>query len=305
MSGGARDDYARRMHAVLAHIDQHLDQPLDLPRLAAVAHFSPFHFHRLFAAWTGERLGDYLRRRRLERAAAMLAFQPRVPVTQVALGVGFGSGEAFARAFKLQFGCSPSVWRTTRAADRKIDQADRNVDQAPPGAPAHHRASHAASVETPMNVQLIERPEVTVAYLRRTGAYGPAVGAFWMDTVAPWMAQHGLMGRARYGISHDDPSITAPARCRYDACVEVDAALSVLKPALKTQIPGGRYAVMPYEGTSAQIGQAWARLLGQWLPDSRLQLDLRPCFEHYPADARFDPATGAFSCELCIPVAPL
>ena len=58
----SRAEYRSRMHRVLAHIDAHLDEPLDLSSLAGVAHFSPFHFHRLFAAWTGETLGDYLRR---------------------------------------------------------------------------------------------------------------------------------------------------------------------------------------------------------------------------------------------------
>ena len=57
------------MHRVVEHIDKHLDQPLDLGTLAEVAHFSPFHFHRLFAAWMGETLGDYLRRRKIEVAA--------------------------------------------------------------------------------------------------------------------------------------------------------------------------------------------------------------------------------------------
>jgi len=65
------------MHRVIAHIDEHLDQPLDLHKLADVAHFSPFHFHRIFAAWMRETLGDYLRRRRVEVAAMRLASQPR------------------------------------------------------------------------------------------------------------------------------------------------------------------------------------------------------------------------------------
>ncbi len=69
-----------------------------------MAHFSPFHFHRLFAAWTGETLGDYLRRRRVEQAALRLRSQPRLSVLEAALGVGFGSGEAFARAFRQHFG---------------------------------------------------------------------------------------------------------------------------------------------------------------------------------------------------------
>ena len=68
----SRAEYDGRMHRVLEHIDRRLDQPLDLETLADVAHFSPFHFHRLFSAWMGETLGDYLRRRRVEIAATRL-----------------------------------------------------------------------------------------------------------------------------------------------------------------------------------------------------------------------------------------
>jgi AraC-like DNA-binding protein len=64
------------MHSVFEYIDRHLDQELDLKALASVAHFSSFHFHRVFFSWTGETLGDYLRRRRLEIAATRLAGQP-------------------------------------------------------------------------------------------------------------------------------------------------------------------------------------------------------------------------------------
>jgi AraC family transcriptional regulator len=74
------------MHRVVEHIDRHLDEPLELETLAGVAHFSPFHFHRLFSAWMGETLGEYVRRRRLEIAAQRLISQPAVPVLQVALG---------------------------------------------------------------------------------------------------------------------------------------------------------------------------------------------------------------------------
>ena len=103
------------MHAVIEYIDRHLDEELDLATLADVAHFSPFHFHRLFRALTGEALGDYLRRRRLEMAAMRLRSQLQVPVLQIALGVGFGSAEAFARASAARFGCSPTQWRNQQA----------------------------------------------------------------------------------------------------------------------------------------------------------------------------------------------
>jgi AraC family transcriptional regulator len=95
------------MHRVLEHIDSHLDEQLDLRALARVAHFSAFHFHRVFFSWTAETLGDYVRRRRVEIAAVRLAGQPRLPILSVAISVGFGSAEAFARAFKARLGGTP------------------------------------------------------------------------------------------------------------------------------------------------------------------------------------------------------
>src|SRR5207244_6882509 len=84
----SRFEYTARMHRVLQHIDDHLDEQLELDTLAAVANFSQFHFHRLFTAWMGETLGDYTRRRRLEVAAQRLVAQPRLPVLHVAMSIG-------------------------------------------------------------------------------------------------------------------------------------------------------------------------------------------------------------------------
>ena len=300
-AGDSRAEYERRMHRVLEAIDQRIDQPLDLGSLATVAHFSPYHFHRVFAAWMGETLGDYLRRRRVEQAASRLAAQPRLSVLQAALSVGFGSGEAFARAFKARFGCSPSAWR----AQRKHDQADGKIDQAWRRHSGQIEAWPNPGDETPMQVTLIERDPTRVAYMRHIGPYGEPVSRFWQQQVAPWMATDGLMGRARYGISHDDPSVTDPSQCRYDACVEVDDGFVPSGSALTTTLPGGRYGVMHFKGTGAEIFVAWRRLLGEWLPSSRLQLDMRPCFEHYPVGSTWDATTGVFDCDICIPVAPL
>ena len=156
-----------------------------------------------------------------------------------------------------------------------------------------------------LNVRLMDRPATTVAYLRLVGPYGPAIPAFWQQTYVPWAVRHGLMEVARYGISHDDPGITAPDQCRYDACAEVPPDFVPSGGALKATLPAGRYAVLPFFGTSEEVGQAWAALLRDWLPESGLQLDARPSFEHYPRGARYDPASGAFECEICVPVMPL
>lgn len=87
-------DYKRRLLQVLVHIQQNLDGPLGLDELAAIACFSPFHFHRIFRGMVGESLKEHIRRLRLERAASQLKVGKQ-PVTQIALDAGYSSHEAF------------------------------------------------------------------------------------------------------------------------------------------------------------------------------------------------------------------
>lgn len=310
VSHDSRSEYESRMHRVLEFIDQHLDQSLDLNTLAEVAHFSSFHFHRLFSAWMGETFGEYLRRRRVEVAAMRLAAQPRTKILNIALSVGFGSAEAFTRAFNNRFGCSPTAWReqqySLRNANSNSGQMNSKRSQALKVPFAEHDISQNPNKENIMKVSLIDRQPATIAYLRHLGPYGEPIARFWQETYVPWAVMNKLgADHSRYGISYDDPSITSPEQCRYDACAEVSPDFVATGGALKTTIPGGKYAVLKFKGTVAQVGEAWAALLRGWLPSSGLQLDARPCFEYYPKGAAFDCETGEFECEICIPVVPL
>ena len=308
--GGSRMEYAQRMHRVQEYIDAHLDGRLDLETLAEVANFSAFHFHRLFSAWMGETLGDYLRRRRLEMAAVRLAASPDEPVLNIALSVGFGSAEAFARAFKQRFGCTASVWRR-QEVERRVarnsnpGQSLRNPNQELTRAGGKHGASSKQGLEAPMEVKVIDREPTKVVYMRYVGPYGEPISRFWRDTVAPWMGTHGLFGRPRFGVCHDDPGITVAKKCRYDACIEAPEGFVVSGKALATVLPGGKYAVTSFFGVSKDIGHVWEELLRDWLPASGMQLDARPFLEHYPVDARYEPESGKFGCDICVPVASL
>lgn len=156
-----------------------------------------------------------------------------------------------------------------------------------------------------MNVKLIDRQPATVAYFRHLGPYGESIARFWQETFYPWLVTNDLLDQPRYGISHDDPGVTAQEQCRYDACVEVPPRFVLSGNAFKTTIPGGRYAVLSFKGTVAEVGGAWTALLRDWLPSSGLQLDGRPCFEYYPKGSSYDADTGIFDCDICIPVVPL
>ena len=95
---------------VMRYIREHISEPLDRETLAAVAGFSVPHFHRVFTAQVGESAISYIRRMRLERAARKLRMGA-VDITEVAFAAGYDTHAAFSKAFKQQFGLSPSEFR--------------------------------------------------------------------------------------------------------------------------------------------------------------------------------------------------
>src|SRR5689334_18846913 len=94
------EHYQDRVNRVLDYIGAHLDGDLSLARLAGIACFSPYHFHRIFQGISGETLNSYVRRVRLERAAALMRASPRKRITDIALEAGFAGTAEFSRAFK-------------------------------------------------------------------------------------------------------------------------------------------------------------------------------------------------------------
>jgi AraC family transcriptional regulator len=103
-------DHSDCIKNVKLYIREHINEPLNREVLAEVAGFSIPHFHRIFTAQTGENIAAYVRRLRLERAARKLRMGA-VDITEVALAAGYDSHAAFGKAFKQQFGLSPSEFR--------------------------------------------------------------------------------------------------------------------------------------------------------------------------------------------------
>lgn len=103
-------DHLEQIKNVTQYIREHISETLNRETLAEVAGFSVPHFHRVFTATTGESALSYVRRLRLERAGRKLRMGA-VDITEVALAAGYDSHAAFGKAFKQQFGLSPSEFR--------------------------------------------------------------------------------------------------------------------------------------------------------------------------------------------------
>lgn len=271
------EDYQKRILHVLVHIQNHLDGDLPLDELAAISHFSPFHFHRIFRGLVGESVKEHVRRLRLERAAHRLRFTGQ-PVTEIAFDAGYQTHESFTRAFGAMFGEPPVEFR----------KHHRLVAYGPAPSGVHFVAEGALDdfrpacrAEPPLEVRVEELPAKRVAFLRHVGAY-EQVGETW-GRLMTWAGSHGLFKSApvMLGICYDDPEITPPDKMRYDAALVVAEEIQAEKEIGIQQIGGGKYAVATHRGPYQNIGETYARLCGEWLPGSGRELLPAPTLEIY------------------------
>jgi len=257
----------------LTHIQEHLDEALDLEELAQVACFSSFHFHRVFAAMTGETLADHVRRLRLERAATELRSGAK-QVIQVSLEAGYEAHEAFTRAFKAAYGISPARFRRA-TGPIAIRDAPSGVHFRPGVPLTTFNTNHVRTRIMKIITKKIK--PIRVAYLRHVGPYEDTKTTSF-ELMAGLSRDNQIHKRSAYiGIGHDDPSVTPASELRYDACFTVDEDYEPKKPVGLQTIAGGDYAVAK-NCASARIKDAFQYLFGKWIAGSSRVLRPAPSF---------------------------
>ena len=106
---------ARRLNLVLEYIDANLQQHVALHHLAELAGVSTRHFERAFRQAMGVPPYRYVLRQRLDAARHLLLHQPPIPIEEIAVRAGYGSGTHLATAFRRQTGYSPRAFRRLHA----------------------------------------------------------------------------------------------------------------------------------------------------------------------------------------------
>ncbi len=311
VSEATRREYAARLNRVVDHIQDHLADPLDLEALARIACFSPFHFHRLFRAWTGETLQAFISRLRLEKAAHQLRYSPFKPITEIALDCGFGSSSAFARAFREHHGMPASAWRK-RKLGQVVRKAGKEIHASVAGCSVLPGWS-AAALEIPMTtfpltVQVQDLPAHPIAYVRNVGPYkgNPALFERLYGVLCGWAGPRGLIqpGTCFMNLYHDNPDITPEAKQRIEVALSVPEGTQPAGEIGVKVLEGGRYAMARIDILPHQYEEAWQSLVAGWLPGSGYQFDDRPALEIYRNDPATDP-NGRHILDLCLPVRPL
>jgi AraC family transcriptional regulator len=268
----------------LWYIESHLADDLALDRIAGAVGVSTFHLCRAFPSFTGTSVAAYVRARRLSEAARGLA-AGAPDILSVALDSGYGSHEAFTRAFRQQFDTTPEDVRTRAGVDHLHLQEPLRMN--------------------PTTIPAIPKPRITthdaffvfgLSEHYQAGA-NAGIPSQW-NRFAPHMDHivNEVPG-VSFGVVYN---VDGANNFDYLCGVEVTQFPSEPSEFTRLPIPAGTYAVFEHRDHISSIQATFTAIWERGLAEAGVKAADAPMFERY--DKRFDPRTGLGGLEIWVPI---
>nr|WP_321237367.1 AraC family transcriptional regulator [uncultured Psychroserpens sp.] len=276
------EDHIKSINKALQHIEQHLESDLSLELVSKVAHYSPFHFHRLFKAFTKETLNNYIARKRVEKASAVLLHHKNVTISELSTQYGFTSNSSFTRAFKKFYGMSPSHFRSTsKGKYSKISQLKSKN-----GKPITNFEPYVWSIN--QNNVLVMTSNIDVKTIETIHAVGiTCIGKQQLEPainrLITWAGSKGLLRASGFKIAtvfYDSFKITAPDKVRMSACILVEKPLQTEGEVMTLELSSGQYIIGHFEISIHEFPTVWTGLF-KWMNDNGYKKRDQPPFEIY------------------------
>lgn len=305
-----RAGYISRINIVQDYIENHISEDFSLIKLAGIANFSSFHFHRIFYSITGETLFQYIQRIRLEKAAKFLIQNQKMTIMEIALECGFSNQSSFAKAFKYYFGKSAARYRTDCREDSnlgKVSSEILNYNSTIRNNPCYKKLEE---YRISYQIEVKNVSDWNVVYIRHTGPYKTDTGLFenLSDKLDKWAMAKGLCYTTDtkwLTILHDSPEITEDDKLRISYGMTVTDEDKVIMDGEfgRMKVTGGKYAIGHFELADDEYQNAWNLMYSLWLPESGYQPDDRLSFELYHNNCSY--ISGKQRVDIYIPVKPL
>ena len=273
----------KAINKAIWYIENHYRDQVSLDALAEVTGVSRYHLSRMFCYAVGHPISRYIRLRRLSTAAIRLA-AGESDILDLALSIGYGSHEAFTRAFRDHFSITPEQVR-----------AQGHTNDLNPTEAISMEQKKATTLETPRFEKLRELNIVGISRYYPFEKVGE-IPDQW-QSFAPMIPQ--VVGNATpvtYGVIYNggDDSFD------YLSGVELPAGNEAPKTMVSLKVPAQTYAVFWHSGHVATLRETCDAIWSDWLPSSDKAVVEAPWFERY--GEQFNPMTGSGGLEVWIPV---
>jgi AraC family transcriptional regulator len=265
-------------------IESHFAGEITLDDIAKASRVSRFHVTRAFDAATGRSIMRYVRGRRLSEAAKALS-DGAPDILSVALDAGYGSHEAFTRAFRDQFGMTPEAIR-----------AQGNLQRIELVEPIKMNETLLIKLEPP---RLVNSKRLLIAGIGERYACETSAGipAQWQRSLPHLGQVPGQLGGTAYGMRCNSDDM---GNFDYVCGVEVMDFSRLPADWSRVRVPEQRYAVFAQHSHISTIRSVWSSIWNRWLPESEYEVADAPDFERYSEN--FNSASGMGGFEIWIPI---
>ncbi|MDL2211021.1 GyrI-like domain-containing protein [Bacteroides sp. OttesenSCG-928-M17] len=237
----------KAVNRIKVHIDKNLFAALTPEQLAARANLSFFHFRKVFRNTTGENIGTYIQRLRLEYVAHLLIATDQ-SISDIQQQTNYETKFSLAKAFKKHFGISMSNYRTK------------------------HQSVNASKISDNLPKLEIRRINTLNAIcLDVNGAFKNAHSyqAIW-EQLKHYKEKHLVKTNNHFiSISQDNPQVTLPDLRRLYIGFFTDESIIPEGKFTLQEISGGMYAIFTHKGSYSQLPNLYKTIHEQWLPHSR------------------------------------
>lgn len=293
----SRAEYLTRIHYVLDYIEANLESDLTLQQLSKEAHYSTYHFHRVFSTLIGETLNQYVNRKRIERIASTLLIDSNKSIKELAYTYGFNSESSFSRSFKKFYGISP----TTFKSEGKHTLSKIGIDP-------FKSETYICSVDQiekwiKMNAHIVvtELQEIKLAGIMHIGEFDEMSDMY--RRLMEWGHKHSLFPASNFKaitIYHDNPNVTHHSNVRYSTCITIQRDIEPQGEIRPLTIQHGIYVVGRFEIKGEEISTAWKNMC-IWVIENGYKFRDGEYFEIYHNNHKTHPELK-FLLDICIPL---
>ncbi len=296
-----QSDHQNRINRVFKFIEENLDTKLSLNRISEVAHFSPYHFHRVFKFITGETLNEYVTRQRIEKSALDILHK-NLTIAEIAYKYGFSENPSFTRTFKKYFGVSPTEFEKQNPNRySKIRQLNSKNGQEYPDHDKYICVINNLKKWIKMNakIEVKELKKMDLAYVPCIGSHNLS-SAF--EKLIQWATPQGLMNDQTKMVTvyHDSFKVTQANKVRMSASILLNEKVEIKGEIGLATLQGGKFIVGRYEIEANEFEKSWTGLF-LWMNENGYTKADREPFEIYYNNFNEHPQRKA-TVDFCIPV---
>ena len=260
-----------RYKKLIAFIDAHFKEEIDIPRIEEVCHYSYRNINRIFEALHKETIGKYIKRLRLEKAAQYLTYS-EMGVSEIAYEVGFEDRAAFSRAFKNKYQLSPANFRKTQTSVRDELQSTLLARE---------------EEREELDFEITYLDDFSYLFLEYWGLQEDmsANDKVWEKLYA-YAHQQAILSKEPIFMLEirDDEEISDSIQCRYNFALLLEKKLDFEPEGLfrLKEHKQQKYARFKYTGSPESSIEFYRKIYAYWMEDVGLELQDLPTLEFYP-----------------------